>query len=53
MGNVDRWVVEAQGRGERLAISDIPFTETRAYVERVLEARRDYRATYASELGLQ
>jgi soluble lytic murein transglycosylase len=53
MGNVDRWVEEAGARGERLRLEDIPFPETRAYVERVLEARRDYRATYAGELGLE
>ena len=43
MGNVDRWVAEARARGERLDVADIPFPETRAYVERVLDARRDYR----------
>jgi soluble lytic murein transglycosylase len=53
MGNVDRWVAEAQGRGERLDVADIPFPETRAYVERVLDARRDYRRTYPDELGLR
>ena len=53
MGNVDRWVAEARARGERLDVADIPFPETRAYVERVLDARRDYRRTYADELGLR
>jgi soluble lytic murein transglycosylase len=52
MGNVDRWIAEARARGERLAVSDIPFPETRAYVQRVLDARRQYRRTYARELGL-
>ncbi|HZV75845.1 MAG TPA: lytic transglycosylase domain-containing protein [Conexibacter sp.] len=53
MGNVDRWVAEAGARGERLKVADIPFPETRAYVERVLDARSRYRATYPSELGLK
>jgi soluble lytic murein transglycosylase len=53
MGNVDRWVAEARAHGERLAVADIPVPETRAYVERVLDARRDYRRTYAGELGLR
>jgi soluble lytic murein transglycosylase len=53
MGNVDRWVADARVRGERLDVADIPFPETRAYVERVLDARRDYRRTYPGELGLQ
>jgi len=53
MGNVDRWVAEAGARGERLDVADIPFPETRAYVGRVLDARRDYRRSYADELGLR
>jgi len=53
MGNVDRWVAEAGARGRRLQASDIPFPETRAYVQRVLDARREYRRTYPRELGLQ
>lgn len=53
MGNVDRWVAEAGARGERLRVEGIPFPETRAYVQRVLDARRDYRRTYPDELGLR
>lgn len=53
MGNVDRWVAEAGAQGRRLQVSDIPFPETRAYVQRVLDARQRYRRTYPSELGLQ
>jgi len=53
MGNVDRWVAEAGAQGHRLRVSDIPFPETRAYVQRVLDARARYRRTYAAELGLQ
>lgn len=52
MGNVDRWVADARARGRELRVDDIPFPETRAYVKRVLEARRQYRAAYARELGL-
>jgi soluble lytic murein transglycosylase len=50
-GNVDRWIGEAQAEGRALTIDSIPFGETRAYVQRVLDAERDYRATYARELG--
>ncbi|MHB1568296.1 MAG: lytic transglycosylase domain-containing protein [Solirubrobacteraceae bacterium] len=50
-GNVDQWVAEARANGHPLRISDIPFPETRAYVERVLQARTAYRHTYASQLG--
>lgn len=50
-GNVDQWVARARAHGHPLRISDIPFPETRAYVERVLRARVAYRHTYASQLG--
>jgi soluble lytic murein transglycosylase len=49
--NVDRWVVQARSRGRALTIQAIPFPETRAYVERVLQAQRSYRKTYPSQLG--
>jgi soluble lytic murein transglycosylase len=44
-GNVDRW------GGSGLSVEEIPFPETRAYVEDVLDKQRDYRDTYAKELG--
>jgi soluble lytic murein transglycosylase len=50
-GNVDRWLKGA-GSARALRPEDIPFAETRAYVSRVENAKRDYRETYASELGL-
>jgi soluble lytic murein transglycosylase len=49
--NVDRWEAEAQTRGHVLRISEIPFSETRAYVARVLSAQRAYRRRYARQLG--
>jgi soluble lytic murein transglycosylase len=49
--NVDRWISEARAQGRQLRISQIPFPETRAYVLRVLQAQRDYRHNYATELG--
>ncbi len=49
--NVDRWVADARARGHRLTVAEIPFPETRAYVAKVLQAQKDYRRTYASELG--
>lgn len=49
--NVDNWVAEAHSRGQHFTIADIRFPETRDYVERVLQARGDYRRTYATELG--
>jgi soluble lytic murein transglycosylase len=49
--NVDHWVADARADGRDLTIAEIPFPETRAYVERVLQAQRDYRRTYATQLG--
>ncbi len=50
-GNVDRWLVKASKQEDEFTVDDIPFPETRAYVERVQSAQRDYRDTYAHELG--
>lgn len=44
-GNADRW------GGAELSVDEIPFPETRAYVEEVLEKQQDYRQEYAKELG--
>src|ERR687898_2410749 len=51
-GNVDGWIGAADGSGRRFRAADIPFPETRDYVEKVLDAREDYRREYARELGL-
>jgi soluble lytic murein transglycosylase len=50
-GNVDRWIDRARQRNAELTIAAIPFAETRNYVRRVLDAREQYRASYADELG--
>jgi soluble lytic murein transglycosylase len=52
IGNVDRWVSEAGGAGEFDHAEDIPFPETRAYVENVMDSRKAYRDNYADDLGL-
>ncbi len=44
-GNADKW------GGAGLSVADIPFPETRAYVEGVLEKQKAYRSKYARELG--
>ena len=53
LANVDSWVAQAHAEGGQLTVAAIPFPETRAYVQRVLEAQQDYRATYARQLGLR
>jgi soluble lytic murein transglycosylase len=45
--NVEEW------GGSELQIDDIPFPETRSYVEDVLDKQQQYRDNYADELGLQ
>jgi soluble lytic murein transglycosylase len=52
VSNVESWVARAEAGGRTLTLGGIPFDETRAYVQRVLQAQRDYRAIYARELGL-
>ena len=52
-GNVDRWVDHAAQQERSLRPEDIPFPETRAYVEKVEQAQADYRSNYASELGIR
>jgi len=49
--NVNRWLATARVQGRTLTVDDIPFPQTRAYVAKVLNAQRDYRRTYASQLG--
>lgn len=44
-GNADEW------GGSGMSLDDIPFPETRAYVEEVLDKREAYRHKYAKELG--
>lgn len=44
-GNADKW------GGSELSVEAIPFPETRAYVEEVLEKQRAYRDEYGKELG--
>jgi peptidoglycan lytic transglycosylase len=44
-GNADKW------GGADLQVEDIPFPETRAYVEEVMEKRDEYRDKYGKELG--
>jgi soluble lytic murein transglycosylase len=51
-GNVDKWVAAAQARGDTFSVDDIPFTETREYVGKVLDAQQRYREQYWRELGL-
>ncbi len=47
-GNVDRWIAANPG----MDADEIPFPETREYVDKVLDARADYRKEYRRELGL-
>jgi len=49
--NVNGWIAAAHEQGQRFTIGDIPFPETRDYVTKVLQAQRDYRTTYPTELG--
>jgi soluble lytic murein transglycosylase len=52
LANVDSWVARAHAEDKSLAVSEIPFGETREYVQRVLQAQREYRALYSRQLGI-
>jgi len=49
LANVDEWLAHSGGE---LTVAGIPFPETQAYVQRVMQAQREYRATYPRQLGL-
>src|SRR3954447_12210067 len=51
-GHVDDWVSRAGGPDAFDAKTDIPYPETRNYVQQVLERRTDYARRYSRELGL-
>ena len=40
-----------QASGKELSVEEIPFPETREYVQRVLSAQQTYRSDYAQQLG--
>jgi soluble lytic murein transglycosylase len=48
--NVHNWVARLPS-GQRFTVSDIPFSQTRAYVTKVLKAQREYQTKYAKQLG--
>ena len=50
--NVNTWVAEAGGDDDFEPDEHIPFAETRAYVDNVLERKKEYRKNYGDELGL-
>lgn len=50
--NVNRWIEQAGGPAAFDASEDIPFPETRHYVDNVRERKGEYREHYGSELGL-
>jgi soluble lytic murein transglycosylase len=51
--NVNRWLALAHARGKAFGVEDIPFSETRAYVAKVLKEQHRYAATYPRELGVR
>jgi soluble lytic murein transglycosylase len=49
--NVNDWIRRAQSEGHSFGTGDIPFPQTRAYVEKVENLQQSYRHKYAGELG--
>jgi soluble lytic murein transglycosylase len=50
--NVDAWVAQARSEGRVLTVAEIPFAQTRAYVQKVLGAEQEYRSLYGPQLGI-
>jgi soluble lytic murein transglycosylase len=50
--NVDRWVRRAGGPGAFDRVGDIPFPETRAYVQNVERSQRSYERHYSKDLDV-
>ncbi len=50
MGSVDGWAKRAGVQGRRLKSEHIPYSETRAYVDRVVRFREEYRRIYGDRL---
>ena len=44
--NVDSWLAQAHAAGARFTVDSIPFSETRAYVQKVETAQARYRSEY-------
>jgi soluble lytic murein transglycosylase len=49
--NTNLWILQAHEHGHAFGLSDIPYPQTRAYVETVEKRQADYRANYPQELG--
>jgi soluble lytic murein transglycosylase len=49
-GAVGKWAAEAEAEGRPLRAADIPYAETRAYVDEVLRVRKLYRENYGEQL---
>lgn len=50
--NLARWLAEARARGEALRVpEDVPFSETRGFVEKVGDSTPIYRRAYGDRLG--
>lgn len=51
-GAVSGWREKAAAEGHTFGRADIPYPETRAYVDRVLSMRKQYRKVYGERLAL-
>jgi soluble lytic murein transglycosylase len=50
--NLDRWLARSARRDRAFTANDIPFSETRAYVDRVLRLQERYRDEWGDALGV-
>ena len=51
--NLDHWASRVQAAHERFNVANIPIAATRIYVLEVLAKQKDYRSSYARQLGYE
>lgn len=49
VGNVSKWLGDVQYSGDGITLKDIPYTETKHYVERVVKAQQAYQEIYNTD----
>ena len=46
MGNVSKWLEEVRYSDDGATLKDVPYKETREYIDKVLDAQEMYRELY-------
>jgi soluble lytic murein transglycosylase len=49
MGNVNRWLSDGNYSDDGITLKEIPYPETKTYVQRVLNNYQQYKSLYNSQ----